>query len=194
MVLKYKLKFLSSFQKPEQSTKVQRHLLFVSSNIVGTSWNRAVDFSAPQTHFPPIFHNRAQICVNPVHQRPSVFPLHSDDNEQRRLNLNSQSKGLPGGRPRRLVSSRDKKLFAICVIQLNHRSFDGETTGAIWTLHLGGTASRWRRRLRVQLPVKVSHRRTIATRFTQGGSAWKNKACWEEPLNNHWGENTVDTV
>lgn len=91
-------------------------------------------------------------AVPPDSSSSELANVPSDDNEQRRLNLNSESKGLPGGADKHagrvvFVSSRDKKLFAICVIQLNHRSFDGETTGAIWTLHLGERASRWQRRV-----------------------------------------------
>lgn len=73
------------------------------------AWN-AVHSAPLQTHprvphhvFPLIFHNTAQTCFNSVSAVPpdssssELANVPSDDNEQRQLNLNSESKGLPGG-------------------------------------------------------------------------------------------------
>lgn len=48
-----------------------------------------------------------------------------------------------------------------------------------------GSSTRW---LWVQLLLRVSRRRAVVAQFTAGGSAWKNKSCWEAPMNKHSGQ------
>lgn len=84
------------------------HIQFSSQDLECSRLFSTTDWSTcSASHFPLIFHNTAQTCFNPVHQWLSAIPpdpssselanVPSDDNEQRRLNLNSEVKGLPGG-------------------------------------------------------------------------------------------------